>query len=78
MVDSIYFSWDEFCDKCKKDDAKIGDPSIATVQGKPPAPIVADLQATQAAQHAKSSAAPPPTTTPKGGGRGRGSKGQAA
>ena len=78
VVDSIYFSWDEFCEKCKKDDAKIGDPSIATVQGKPPAPIVADLQATQTAQHAKSSAAPPPTTTPKGSGRGRGSKGQAA
>ena len=63
VVDSIFFSWDELCDKCKVPNEKVGDYSIATTQGKPPAPIVADLQS-----QAESTAATPgkgsQTTTP--------------
>ena len=42
VVESVYYSWDELCDKFKKPEHK-GDYSISMVQGKPPAPVVADL-----------------------------------
>ena len=72
VVDHIYFSWDEMCDKFKKQEHKIGDYSIATCGGKPPAPVVSDLQS----QAAAAEAAPKKgsqTTPPKSKGRGRGS-----
>ena len=37
VVDSIYFSWDEMCDKFQCQDKKVGDYSVATHQGAPPA-----------------------------------------
>ena len=67
VVDKVFFSWDEMCDKMKASAEKIGDYSIATCQGKPPAPVVADLTA----QAKAASEAAPSTTTPQGkGGRG--------
>ena len=66
VVDSIYFSWDEMCDKFQCQDKKVGDYSVATHQGAPPAKIVQELGAKG------STAAPSSTTTPaKGRGRGK-------
>ena len=45
VVDAIYFSWDEMADKFGATAEKIGDYSVATVQGKPPASVAADLRA---------------------------------
>ena len=36
VVEAVYFSWDEFCDKFKKEDRKIGDYEVATVQRPSP------------------------------------------
>ena len=68
IVDKVYFSWDEMCDKFKVPEHKVGNYSIATVQGKPPAPVVEQLGA-------EASQAPiPPTTTPATGKGGQASK----
>ena len=80
VVDSIYFSWDELCDKCRVPEQKVGDYAIATTQGRPPAPVVADLQSQQAPATAStepSEAAAPKSTTPGPKGTGRGRKGKA-
>ena len=69
VVDHIYFSWDEMCDKFKKQEHKVGDYSIATCSGKPPAPVVTDLQSQQEASQAATKGSTP---TPKSKGRGRG------
>ena len=45
VVDGIYFSWGEMADKFGAASEKIGDYSVATIQGKPPASIAADLRA---------------------------------
>ena len=66
VVDSIYFSWDEMCDKFQCQEKKVGDYGVATYQGAPPAKIVQELGAKG------STAAPSKTTTPaKGRGRGK-------
>ena len=44
VVDAIYFSWDEMADKLGATSEKIGDYSLATIQGKPPASAAADLR----------------------------------
>ena len=79
VVDNIFFSWDELCDKCRVPEQKVGDYAIATTQGRPPAPVVSDLQAQQAEATASqaSEAAAPKTTTPGPKGTGRGRKGKA-
>ena len=58
-VDQIYFSWDEMCDKFKQPTHKVGNYSICAIQGKPPGPVVADLNQQDASQSPV-----PPTTTP--------------
>ena len=63
VVDKIYFSWDEMCDKFKTPEKRIGDYSVGTLQGQPPASAAA--AASQQEMQA-------PTTTPQGKGRGRG------
>ncbi|CAE7236382.1 unnamed protein product [Symbiodinium sp. CCMP2592] len=45
-VEGVYFSWDEMCDKWGATDHKVGDYSIATIQGKPPQNVVNELRAT--------------------------------
>ena len=48
VVDGIYFSWDEMADKFGATAEKIGESteySVATIQGKPPPTIAADLKA---------------------------------
>ena len=46
VVEAVYFSWDEMCDKFKAEQHKIGDYGVATIQGKPPqAPIPAGQNA---------------------------------
>ena len=42
-VEKIFFSWDEMCDKFRVPEQKVGNYAIATVQGKPPAPMVEEL-----------------------------------
>ena len=78
VVDHIFFSWDEMCDKFSAQSHKIGDYGVATRQGKPPPSVSASLggqttttQGSSAAAPAKGSMAPP-TTVPTKGGRGRG------
>ena len=79
VVESVYYSWDELCDKFKKPEHKVGDYSISTVQGKPPAPVVADLLS-QASAETTTPSAPSTAQAPetgKGRGTGRGRKGKA-
>ena len=45
VVDGIYFSWDKMADKFGATSEKIRDYSVATIQGKPPASVAADLRA---------------------------------
>ncbi|CAE7787538.1 unnamed protein product [Symbiodinium sp. CCMP2592] len=85
VVEAVYFSWDEFCDKYRKEDRKVGDYEVATVQGRPPVGIGAELRsdhtatdfasfgATPAASTATPAHAPAPTTPPTKGGKGKGS-----
>ncbi|CAE7656735.1 unnamed protein product [Symbiodinium sp. CCMP2592] len=85
VVEAVYFSWDEFCDKYRKEDGKVGDYEVATVQGRPPVGIGAELRsdhtatdfasfgATPAASTATPAHAPAPTTPPTKGGKGKGS-----
>ena len=70
IVDAAHFVWDEMCDKFRKEQEKVGNYQLATVQGKPPKGAGADQTATASAM------APPATITPKakagkgtGGGR---------
>ena len=44
VVDAIYFSGDEMADKLGATSEKIGDYSLATIHGKPPASAAADLR----------------------------------
>ncbi|CAE7529537.1 unnamed protein product [Symbiodinium pilosum] len=62
VVDKVYFSWDEMCDKFKAQQHKVGNYSICTVQGKPPAPVVEELNTQETEQ---SQLPVQPTTTPK-------------
>ena len=39
VVEAVYFSWDEMCDKFKAEQHKSGDYGVATIQGKPPVSI---------------------------------------
>ena len=72
VVDHIYFSWDEMCDKFKARDKKIGDYGVGTLKGPPPASAAATLSTA-----APAATAAPSTTTPpqQKGGRGGGKKG---
>ena len=47
VVEAVYFSWDEMCDKFKAEQHKIGDYGVA--QGKPPVSVGATLR-TEASQ----------------------------
>ena len=62
VVDKVYFSWDEMCDKFKAQQHKVGNYSICTVQGKPPAPVVEELNTQETEQ---SQLPVQPTATPK-------------
>ena len=77
-VDATYFSWDELCDKCGKQEEKVGDYGVATVQGKPPMSVVQDLTTTQGQSStaaAPSNMSPPASVPPKkAGGKGRNPK----
>ena len=44
IVEAVFFSWDEMCDKFKAEQHKIGDYGVATIQGKPPASVGATLR----------------------------------
>ena len=44
VVKSVYFSWDEMCDKFKAEQREIGDYGVATIQGKPPVSVGATLR----------------------------------
>ena len=72
-VDAIYFSWDELCDKCGKQEEKVGDYGVATIQGKPPMSVVQDLTTTQGQTAAAPSNMAPPSSVPpkRSGGKGR-------
>ena len=70
-VDAVHFVWDEMCDKFRKEEEKIGNYQLATVQGKPPKGAGTDQTANA------SSMAPPATINPKakaGKGTGGGNK----
>ncbi|CAE7037861.1 unnamed protein product [Symbiodinium sp. CCMP2592] len=89
VVDQIYFAWDEYCDKFRMESEKIGDYSVATTRGKPPAGVGATLRAEQEATFASTttpfssllegansqSSQTPITPTPSKGGKG-GAKGK--
>ena len=78
VVDHIFFSWDEMCDKFGAASHKVGDYSIATRQGKPPPSVAADLSGSAqtttptGAAAASTDSMPPPSNPPKSAGRGRG------
>ena len=44
VVEAVYFSWGEMCDKFKAEQHKIGDYGVATIQGKPPVSVGATLR----------------------------------
>ena len=44
VVEAVYFSWDEMCDKFKAEQRKIGDYGVATIQGKPPVSVGATIR----------------------------------
>ena len=70
VVDHIYFSWDEMCDKFKALDKKIGDYGVGTLKGPPPASAAAALStAAPAAQAAPSTTTPPQQKGGRGGGK---------
>ena len=58
VVEAVYFSWDEYCDKFRKEDRKIGDYSVATVVGRPPVGVGDDLRSDHTASAQSSTAAP--------------------
>ena len=78
VVEAIYFSWDEFCDKFRKEDRKIGDYEVATARGRPPVGAGAELRSDHNARtpfpdSAAASRAAPTTPPPAKGGKGKGS-----
>jgi len=75
-VEAVAFVWDEYCDKCNREDEKIGSYEIATYAGKPAAPQQ-DVEMAQASAGAgPHSSATPSEAMPKGKGRGtKGAKG---
>ena len=76
VVQSIYFCWDEMCDKFGAQSQKIGDYSISTIQGKPPPSAAAGIAAPTTTQAGTSQASnmPPPSTVPPKAGRGKGNR----
>ena len=67
VVEAVYFSWDEYCDKFRKEDRKIGDYEVATIVGRPPVGAGAELRSDHTAPAQSSTVGQAPSAAVKGG-----------